>query len=259
LARRTFVSLLALCGVYAAVVLVSKLLGILPFELELWHLAVLPPAALLLGLALHRRPSAVEAARYVDQRTGQKDLFLTVAMLDGSPGEFKPLVAHSAEARAVRIRPATVVPFTGAKQLGIATLALLILLGGMSLPVQFDPFGQVEAAEQAEEARRNLDKQKKATERRLAQLRRDQPNSERSKEVEQAINNLKNDFNKMKPNQKQENLRRLQANQGVIGQKWRKLTEQELRELFSQRSMSQQFGGLSNDKLQKWLKDLQTG
>ena len=85
---RVYRAFLACCALYAAFLLVSRLGGLSGpngrFR-QRW-LALIPAVAAIVGLAWHRRPTLVEAARAVDQQNGTKDLFLTVALIEKSAG-----------------------------------------------------------------------------------------------------------------------------------------------------------------------------
>ena len=168
--RRAYVVLLALCGAYAAVLLASRLLGVIPDVFVPLTLAAIPAAAALLGLLLHRQPTWEETARRIDRRGGTKDLFLTVALLDGSPGEFQPIVAVQAERKASEIRPEDVVPFRWGRQCVAVLVSLLVLFAGVQFLPQLDPFGKVEAAQQDTQRKKLLDASRKATVERLAQI-----------------------------------------------------------------------------------------
>src|SRR3989442_70067 len=78
LMTRFFVAFLALCGLFAAGILVgwwqrSEIKELLPLSL-----LVIPSAAMLLALLFHRRPEILDVARVIDQQSETKDLFLTV-------------------------------------------------------------------------------------------------------------------------------------------------------------------------------------
>lgn len=254
-------SLLVLCGVYAVGLLVSRLAGVAIEWFTTPDIAVaIPAAALLLGLLLHRRPKPADVARIVDRHGGTKDLFLTVALLENSAGEYQPLVVSSAEEKAAKVAPAAVVPFRCgvplASSLGAAFV--LLVLGFLYLP-QFDPFGKVEAAEQVQQRHEKLAETKKATEVRAAQLKSEGNEGEESPEVKKAIENLKASFKKMEPKAKQENFKLLAANQKNLGELWRKVNAEKLKDLLTKAPQEQQFGAGDKDKLQKWTRELQEG
>lgn len=258
--RRFVLVLLVLCALYAAVLLVSRLTGVIPFDYALALIAGLPVVAALLSLAWHRRPTVVDAARRVDQYRGTKDLFLTTALLQSSAGEYQPLVMRDAEARAKSISPSDVVPFQWARRAAHAAVAVGLLVAGVFLLPQFDPFGSVVAAQQVEEQKRELLESRKATQHRAAELKKDEDHEgENSEEVARAIEGLKVSLNKMKASQPQQNMKILADRQKQMGNQWQKISAEKLKELLKQTNSAQQFGGASNDKLEKWTRELQEG
>ncbi len=257
--RRAFVALLVLSGVYAVALLVSRLAGVIPDQFALQALLALPVVAGIMGLILHRRPTAEEAARLIDRQGGTKDLFLTVAMLEGSPGEFKPIVAVQAEERAPRIRPAEVVPLRWERRLGIGVVALLILFAGVQFLPQLDPFGKVEAAQQDAQRQKQLNATQKQTVERVAQIAKEKEEEAQKKDVQKAIDALKATFNQMQPKAKQTNYEKLAVNQKALGEKWRKISADQLKDLMAQQPIAQQFGNNNLELQKKWADDLQKG
>lgn len=256
---RFYVAFLACCGIYAVVLLASRLFGLIPDRFEPETLLAIPAGALAAAFLWHRRPTPVDAARAVDRHGQTKDLFLTLALLDNSPGEYKPLVARDAESRAPRIKPDDVVPFRTGNRLVVAGLTAGILFGGISWLPQFDPFGKVEAAVKKQELRKELEDSKRATALRAAELKRDDSEGEESEEVKKAIEEFKSQLKKMKPLDKKGNLNKLVGTQKELGKKWRKISAAKLKDLLNQSANSQQFGGAEKDKLDKWTRELQEG
>src|SRR4029077_16737666 len=74
-----------------------------------------------------------------------------------------------------------------------------------------------------------------------------------------AIENLKNSLNHMKPSERADNLKELVGQQKHLGDMWRKLSNEKLKELLSHNAQGQEFGAISKDKLEKWTKELQEG
>ncbi len=190
---------LACCALYAAFLLTSRLGGLwTEWALSPW-LMLVPALALFFVLAWHRRPTLVDAARAVDQQNGTKDLFLTVALIEKSAGEYQALVAKAAEDKAAKLRAGAVVPYDWSRRVSRAlAVALLICIGMWGLP-QLDPFRQVEAARIVKDKRKDFEGAKKATENRTAQLQKDESEGPLSEETKKAIENLKTALNKMKP------------------------------------------------------------
>ncbi|MHC4247605.1 MAG: hypothetical protein ACYS9X_00610 [Planctomycetota bacterium] len=248
---------LALAAVYALALVTVRLLGLLPDVLHPLTLLAVPGAALAGALLLGRRASARAAGRAVDERARTKDLYLTAAALEGSVGEFQPLVTTDAEAKAGAIAPRGVVPFRwlpGVRDVGLAVGALL---AGMLLLPQLDPFGADEVRKRDEGRRRELAETKKATELRKAVVRKEAAAA--SKEVERAVTDLKKTFRQMKPTQPKKNLERLMREQKELGRLWRKLGEEKLRDSLTETPMFQRFGRADAAKLEKWKKELEQG
>jgi hypothetical protein len=253
------------CGLYAAFLLASRLGGLWTEWATPVTFALVPAIAAIVGLAGlawmvgHRRPTLVDAARAVDQQHGTKDLFLTVALIEKSAGEYQALVARAAEEKASKVRAGAVVPYQWTRRLARASaVAILVCIGVWGLP-QFDPFHTAEAARIVKDKRKDFEESRKATENRTAQLQKDDSEGPLSEETKKAIENLKSALNKMKPSEKSNNLKELVGQQKFLGDKWRKLSSEKLKELLSQNPQGQQFGATDKDKLEKWTKELQEG
>jgi hypothetical protein len=256
---RLYAAFLVCCGLYAVLLIASRVTGLWTD----WHfrelLVAIPVVALIVGGLWHRRPTRMEAARAIDQRHGTKDLFLTVALIEKSAGEYQALVANAAEERAMKLQPVAVVPFQWSRRLArSAFVGLLVVVGVFGLP-QCDPFKKVQAAREVQNKRKDLEDTKKATDTKLAKLQKDESDGPLSEETKKAIENLKTALNKMKPSEKGDNLKELVGQQKFLGDKWRKLSSEKLKELLSQNPQGQQFGAINKDKLEKWTKELQEG
>ena len=95
--------LLILAGLYAALLLSSRVLALIPDYFEPTTLLGLTAAAMVLALAFHRWPGAPDAARRIDGHSRTKDLYLTASLIESSAGQYKPLVVRNAEERAGEI------------------------------------------------------------------------------------------------------------------------------------------------------------
>ncbi len=259
--RRCYVSFYVLAGLYAAVLLTFRLTGKFPSRIDPYTLLAIPAGALVLGFLLYRRPTDPELARLVDQRSGTKDLYLTATLLEKSPGEYKPLVARDAEQHASEIKPDSVVPFTWQRRLLNSAVTLGVLLAATLWFPQFDPFGDVQAAQAEENRKKDLQESRKATKLRTAQLKKKGDGlSEESKQVEKAIEDLKKAFQTAKREDRKGNAQKLAEHQKKLGEKWRKLNNKKLKDLFSKSEDSNQnFGGIKKAKLVKWTRELQDG
>ena len=261
--RSFYWTFLVLCGVFAGVLMAARFSGLfaMPAAGSTWlAFAAVPLFAGLLAWVAHRRPTLPDAARLVDRTTGAKDLYLTLSLLDTSAGAYQPLVVQSAEARSVGVSADRVLPFTWQQRFWHAVwVPGLVVLGVFFLP-QFDPFGKVAAAKLNEKRSERLTEGKKATELRLEEVKRQNEAHEESNETDSAIEDLKLTFNKMKADQKLDNLKMLSAEQKDIGKLWRQISSEKLKDLMkSAASSDQQFGANQDEKLQKWVKELQEG
>ena len=230
--RRCYLVLLILGGVYAAVLLVSRLLGVIPDYFAPITLAAVPGVALVLGILLHRSPSRADAAHQVDLQQNTKDLFLTTTLLDEAPGEFKPIVAQQAEEKAPTVVPSRVVPYHWQPRSAIAAASLGILFLGIQFLPQLDPFGKEEERKKADERRRELVESKKATQLRTALLKKKNPKAKTSEQVKLALEDLKQTFNQMKPKDPPGNVKKLTLAQQKLSEAWRKRSEARLKEAF---------------------------
>ncbi len=264
LARRVFVWFVVAATLYAIALLTARLTGLITDVFAPETLWFIPAAAVVLGLLSTRRPSLEDAARRTDTGQGTKDLFLTLTMLDRCAGEYKPLVGRDAEQRAKALHAEQVVPFDWQKPsllggvVAPATIGLLAL-GIFFLP-SLDPFAvQAQAKEEATRAER-LAESRKETEVRRAQLtQRKETDDENSEEVAQALERLQADFRKMRKDQKIPNAERLAVNQKDLGEKWRKLNAEQLKQLMNSENLDQRFGGEDAEQFREWQKELQQG
>ena len=254
---------LVFCGLFAIALLAARLSGVvtLPVASSTWMaFAAVPLLAGLLSGILYRRPTLPDAARLIDRSTGAKDLYLTLSLLKSSAGEYQPLVIQSAENRASGVRADRVLPFTWQKRFWHAVWTPgLVTLGILFLP-QLDPFGKVAAAKLNEKRSERLVEGKKATDLRLEEVKRQIEEHEENNATDNAIEELKLTFNKTKRDQKLENLKMLSSEQKDIGKLWRQISSEKLKDLMkSSPSSDQQFGANQDEKLQKWVKELQDG
>ena len=263
--RSFFWAFLVLCGVFATALLAARLTGLTPGLLDATNttwlaFAAVPVLAGLVALLVHRQPTLPDAARLVDRSTGAKDLYLTLSLIDTSAGEYQPLVVKSAEARAKHVSPERVLPFEWQTRFwhavwvpaGIAALVL-------SLP-QLDPFGKVAKASLVEKRHERLEQAKLATQLRLDEVRKKVEEHEEHNATDDAIDELKLAFNKMQPDRKLDNLKELMGEQKDIGKLWRQISAERLKDLLKNSpSGDQQFGANKDEKLEKWMDELQQG
>ena len=256
--RRLYLCTLICAGVYLAALLISRLGGFATIWFQPISLLSIPVAAVLLAVIFHKRPNASDAARKVDEHTKSKDLYLTVANLESTSGDYQSLVARDAEEKAGAIRPDAVVPFQWQDRVPRVLAAAVILAAAVFFTPQLDPFGKVAEANETQTLKKELRQAKKATTARAEQLKKDKESGD-AKDVEEKLGQLKKTFDKAKPGKKKQNYDALKANQNLISQKWKKLNNKQLSQMLSKRSSEQSFGGINNEKMEKMLKQLQEG
>lgn len=247
-------------AVAAVAVVAIRLGGLLPPEAQnLQWLLLVPAAVVLTAILLHRKVETQSAARAVDGFAGTNDLFLTLAALQNSAGEYQPLVLKTAEEKAQGIDASLVVPFRPQRSIGmqlvsLGLLALLILL----LPT-LDPFGRVEAAVKVREEQKEISNLLKSVKTRREQVaKKVQAAEDREQRIMKQAEELMQKLRSMKPAQKQSNSDALEGQRKQLNQMWKQTNSDELRRMLSENA-SQLFGSEQNRRMNEWLKDLQQG
>lgn len=264
LARRTFVWFVVAASVYAVALLTARLTGLITDVFTPQTLWFIPGAALAMGLLTTRRPKLEQAARRTDMRQGTKDLFLTLTMLDRCAGEYKPLVGMDAEQRAKALKADAVVPFDWQRPSVLGGLVAPAVIGLLALGIVFlpalDPFAvQAQAKEQETLAQRVAQSRKETETRKTLLTQQKDLDNENSEEVAEALERLQADFQKMRKDQKIPNAARLATNQKELGEKWRKLNAEQLKDLMNEGELDQRFGGEEAEQLREWQRELQQG
>ena len=250
---------LLFASLYALLLIAARLLALIPDVYEPWTVALVPAAALLASLVTHRSIDRTTAARLIDVQMKTKDLFLTTATLATAPGEYHALIAHNAEEQARTIRPATVVPFRGGNQAGIIALSLALLVLGAWLLPEFDPFARKQSQQQIAQRIKKLEAEKQVAKEKIEALKQQDVTATTSKEVEQALAELKKTFEQMKKNEQEKNLSKLNEQQRTLSEKWKEAQEKKLKET-SRDKLAQQLGGAATSpKAQEWKEDLAQG
>jgi hypothetical protein len=245
--------LLGAAAIYLVLVLAARLLALLPDWFTPPSLWIIPVAALAYALAMVRRIPAKQTARLIDERTGSKELFLTAAMIEQSPGDFQPIVLSQAEQRATELQPAKILPFLWQRGLRDVAIAAVVIVAAVLYLPQLDPFGKaIERQKVAKEAER-LRETKKITALRAEQL----AESPKTDQVEKALTALEKTFKTTKPNEQEANLKRLSEHQKELGEMWRKVNNELPREAF-ERGM-QSFGQADPKKTQAMREELKKG
>lgn len=253
-------SVLGTTVVYAAALLVSRGTGLIPDWFTVGSLALVPLAGGMLALLAHRRPAVQDSARAVDLTAGVKDLYLTLALLERSAGEYQPLVVQAAEDSATKIAAARVAPLRWQRRYWHpVALGALVALGMWGLP-QWDPFGKVASASLVTLRKDRLADLRRDTQLRLAELKRHIDEKPEETAATEAIDSLKLALNKMEPQRKQENLEILMDEQKELAGVWKQLNADALKSLLKHTGVNdQQFGAADNELLNKLSQQLQEG
>lgn len=260
LARRTFKATIVVTTLYAVALLAGRLTGYLPDAFQLWHVALLPAAGLLIAAIIPGRPSSQDAARRIDTTGRTKDLFLTATLLESAAGEYKPLVMRDAERAAPNVVPDRVVPFEWERQSAITSGLLGLALAATFFVPVLDPFGKVAEAQQDEVRKQELEKTRKVIEARKAKLAEKDLEAENSAEVEKAIEKMAVGFKQMKKGEKKENQQKLNLHQAEISKMYQKLNAGDLKEMMNENKVDQQLGALHDEDLfRKMLREMQQG
>jgi len=242
-------------------VLAVRLMGLIPSDREpLQGLLVFPALAALAAWLFHRRVEKTAAARAVDQHAKTQDLFLTLATLSSSAGEYQPLVEQAASKVASRIVPADVVPFKVERPVGMQACVLIVLALLIWLLPTLDPFGKVEAATKVEKQKKEIEIIRKVVKTRDEQIKSQvQVAEERESKIADQMKELMGALRQMKPAEKKPNSQVLQTNRQSLNELWKNVSNEQLREMLSQSISDQQFGGSRAQKMNEWLKELQEG
>ncbi len=257
LARRFYAVFLAASGLYAALLLCSRLLALVPDVFDPLNLVTVAAASLALAVATYPRPATADVARLVDRRTGTDDLYLNASLVASSAGQYQPLVLRAAEDRAGKVEPARVVPMRVLPQaihvLGIAGL----LVAGVLLLPQLDPFGREKERQLASERERQLQEARKATVARAELLKGSK--ADLSADVKKALENLTRTLSALPKSDKQTSLRRLDQDRKSMGELWRKTDERKLAGSFTPGSDLQRFGEAERRRADQWQQQMQQG
>ena len=255
-ARRYRWCYLGAAALYLAGLLFVRLTGLVADGFTPATLLVVPLAALLPALLFQRRPTQLHAARAVDAGLKTNDLFLTAAAIEHAPGAYRDLVLETAAHRARAVRPAVIVPFTGARPALAGLLLLLLLAAGVWWLPHCDPFGREHRRQQLAQQQERLREMQRATQARVALLQQETTAADPAKA---AVAELLQTFNQMKPADKAGNLAQLGDRQKELGQLWRKLGDEKLRAAATTAGSPQNFGLGDPAKIAQWKADLQKG
>ena len=266
LGSRFHLFFLILAALYAVCLLVSRFLAVIPGRFfdpttlsGLLPAAGAAAAALILAVVFMHHPTSPQSARLIDTRMNTKDVFLTASVIERAYGEFKPLVLSSAESRAAGIEPGAVVTFSWLPKTRNVVLAVLVAAAGVLFLPQYDLLGKNDARERDAERRKRLEETRKAVALRKAMLKKGDAETRRATEVDLALTDLKQTFNRMKPVEMQANLQSLNDKQKHVGGMWQKLSERRLRDALTRSPTGQRFGSRSLQKEAEWQQQVARG
>src|SRR5579862_4282953 len=257
-ARRGRLFLLIAIGLYALALLASRLLGLIPPWFAPWTLALPPAVALLFAWMFYRRPHATDAARVADAQMGTHDLFLTASVIASSLCDYQGLVLQAAEQRATGTEPGKVVPYHWQRDTLRMFAALALVAVGVCLLPQWDPFGLHQRQRQLAEKQKHLQELAKATQVRAALLENKRA-GESTEAVKQAVANLEKTLQGAKPNDKVGNMAKLNEQQKILGQLWKQVSEEKLKNALNVPPPTQSFGTGDPQKAQQLKNDLEKG
>jgi hypothetical protein len=249
------ISLLGAAGVFLAYVAASRLLGLFPDRLGNITLAVLSGAALLAAVLFIRRPAEQRVARLVDARAGTKELFLSAVLPADGAGAFLPVVQQEAEERAPRINVAKIIPYRWMPGAGQILVAAACVAVAWRWAPQLDPFKKVEQRQKTTAQQHKLEQERKLTTLRSQTLEAE--SKQQSAQIQQALAKLDKTFKEAKPQEKDETLKQLASEQHDLGELWRKVNNDQLKEALDKSAQS--FGQMDAKQRNEWREQLQKG
>lgn len=247
-------ALLAAAGVFAAGLLVARLLAVIPDCFGLLSLLVVPGVAFLVAAVSWRRPPVERVAHAIDGGLGSRDLFLTAVLAD-EHAAYAPLVAEGAERVAAEARAARIVPLRWRRGAVEAVLALGVLALAVIWLPQLDPFKKEAARQAVAQQVERLRESERATEVRAAVLQKE---AGAVTEAQRAVAELERAFEKADVKEPAANLAKMNERQKEIGQLWRQMNEEKLRSGLG-KAARQSFGALDGAKMEEWRKELEKG
>ena len=237
----------------------ARLFALWPERLVAPGVAAATVGAVVLGAAIRafcRRPAPLAPARLIDRRTDGHDLFLTAALLDRSPGEYRALVLDQAQSRAATVRAADVLPFHWRFAVGrVAALGMIFTLAALFLPT-LDPFDLGRQRRQVAKQREHLEETRRETMARATVVQQRPPETQR---IEQAVASLEQTFQKAEPTRQQENQQRLAEHQAELGALWRQASDAQVRNALDPSHVEQAFGQGEPQEAQRWKEALRRG
>lgn len=246
-------------GVAIIALIVKRCFGVgrelVPMELAIG----MPVFAALITIIVARKPTALEAARRIDDCCGANDLFLTLAQLKSSAGAWQPVIAEQASAKAAELRPSAIVPWLWQRPLARSVSAVAVFVFTALFLPQFDPFGAVESASAAVAVRRDLQDSRRETGNRLAELAAMYGSAEPSSEFDRSLAELAAELRQLTADRSASGLAELDARQREIEARWRQArTGDEVARVLEQAQATQSFGA-SDQRNRQWVEELAAG
>ncbi len=219
-ARIGLIALIVISALFAALLLVTRLSGLIgvpltPATLLIPPCAALAGAVLIVGLKRPLPPAGV--ARLIDSRLGSEDLLLTACTIGGTAGAYQELVLSRAAVRAAGARAADILPLQPWRGIATATAMTALLASGVLFLPRLDPFGHEASRLKLAARQAQLDEQRTAAKRRIeaiAQVHSEKPASD---QVARELAQLTATLAKLKNGRKEENGKMLSAEQQALG------------------------------------------
>jgi hypothetical protein len=251
-ARNLHIAALSTAGMAFLALLCARLLALLPNE---WFtpvtLSVVPALAGLVALFLMRRPAPATVARALDQRAGSKDLFLTAALIEQAPGEYRGIVLSQADERAAQLQPARLFPLKWLPGARNVALALALLAAATLWLPRLDPFKLNDKRHELTKQETRLAETKKITAVRKEELQ--EKGGALNEQVEQALAKLDKTLKEMKPQERELNARKLNEEARDFSDLWKKVAAQVPKDALEK--AAQQFGDSQQRQAMKELLD----
>ena len=250
--RNLHFTALILAALALIALLCARLLALLP---NAWFtpltLGIVPALASLIALLFLRRPAPAHVARTVDERTGSKELFLTAALIEQAPGEYRDIVLAQAEERATQLKAARLFPLhwlPGARNVAVA---FAVLVAGVLWLPQFDPFKMAEKRNELTKQEARLAETKKITAIRKEELK--EKGAALTEQVDQALAKLDKTLKEVKPIERDLNAKKLNEEAQDFSELWKKVAAQVPKDAIEK--AAQQFGDSQQRQAMKELLD----
>lgn len=255
LADRWRVMWLVAAGIASALIVLARVVAVVPPQTVVPVLCALALLPFVVAPFATRRPHDREVARMIDERSGAKELFLTAALLDNTPGDFQPIVVEQAEDQARKVRPEVIVPPRWQRGARESLLALGVVAGAFWFLPQLDPFNREAARQKQSQQETRLAETKQATAIRREQLTN--RGGEESEQVKQTLTQLEKTFKEARPLEREANLKKLGEHQKELGELWKAANQDQMRNSFDKAAQS--FGQVDSRKLEQWREEFQRG